>query len=166
TNEGFDYITGTVNDSGSFNVAWSPARNMIKQHGWMARTGLEKQLGKDVVFTKAEKNSNMVSKETGEDEIAESENIQVASLEQSIFKPYQFSFSSEITQTIINTIEGTTEVSGEDIPNFYGIVKFRKDSSQDWKYIWIRRLETEKDHSLGEWLGIEVNLDKVIPVEI
>jgi hypothetical protein len=141
THEGYDSITGTVSNLDVYNVDYSPARS-IRRHGWVLRGFLNLYQYTFLMYDKQEKNSRLVSQETGGIEITESANIMVSGLDAPIWETSKYTFETPITQTQIDVIDlGTTG----GVSNKYGVVKFRENDNDTWKYGWILSMKVKDD---------------------
>lgn len=142
TNQGFDSISGTVCNTGVYNVLYSPARN-LRRHGYRLTGFLKLYQDSKIVFTKQEKDTRLISKETGGDSITETSDILVSDLVTPIWESTKYSFETPISQAIIDVIQlGSTG----GISNMYGIVKFRQNSEDlIWKYGWILSIRVKSE---------------------
>jgi hypothetical protein len=139
--DNFDSITGTVNDLQVYNVEYSPARN-LRRHGWVLRGCLEPYSASSLIYTKQEKNSRLVSDKAGEDPITEAADVLVSGLTAPQWEATKYTFKTPITQTQIGVID--TGTTGGQM-NRYGVIKFRENTDDTWKYGWILSLKIKDD---------------------
>jgi hypothetical protein len=157
TMEGFDSITGTVSDEGGYNVMYSPSRN-LRRHGHVLSAFLKLYPTSEIVYTHQERNSQLISQETGGDLITETDDILVSALEAPIWETTKYTFETPIRTTDIDTLEDDTG----GIPNIYGVVKFRQNAEDPiWKYGWILSMRVKDD---GVTSTAKFELLKVDPV--
>jgi hypothetical protein len=163
THEGYDSITGTVSNLDVYNVDYSPARS-IRRHGWVLRGFLNLYQYTFLMYDKQEKNSRLVSQETGGIEITESANIMVSGLDAPIWETSKYTFETPITQTEIDVIDlGTTG----GVSNKYGVIKFRENDNDLWKYGWILSMKVKDDgiKSTAKFELLKVDPDVALTLE-
>lgn len=163
TNEGFDHIQNTLNNEKSFNIRYSPGR-IIRNWGQIIRSGLEKYLSSYLSYDRADKNSKMISKLTGESEVAENEDIAVNTLEQSFLLPETIKFDAPVGIDEITAINGNFTSDGK--PKKYGIVKVRDEINPElYHYGWIVKFNSGAKKESQNWELIMVNTNKITPYE-
>jgi hypothetical protein len=168
TTEGFDVIENTINNTESYNIAWSPGR-MLRNWGYIWRGFLEKHLNSYIRFSKSEKNSNMRSQLTGGDLIVENEDVIINDLDTPIWKAEKITFEAPVNIQTIQTLNGT--FTADDKPKIYGIVKFRQTENDLYFYGYILSVEitgdkgTSSNNRTGQFEVLTVNTDYVTPIE-
>ena len=161
TNQGFDDVENTVDDDGSYNLFWTPAR-ILRNNYLYIRGFLEKHLSKSIMFTKSEKNNRVVTEITGEDTITENEDVVINDFDNPIWEAVTYKFESPVDTDVIATLESTVDSR----PATYGIIKFRENTNDTYKYGWIISIEVKnkKGKSVGEFELLKVNETYVTPV--
>ncbi len=149
TKEGFDFIGGAVNADKSFNVNWSPTRNLLRW-GPIIRSALMKALNSTLRWQSTEKNNTLQSRlSTESTTVEENANIIVNDLEAPRFHPEMYPVKVPITNAELNLIEAN--------PN--GLFKLA-----DTKYGWILEADYELEDGKIELNLLRANLDVVEPV--
>lgn len=139
TNEGFESIEGIVNNDQSYNINWSPA-NSFRRWGFALRAFLENQLNQIYTFAKSDKNSKMITKKVGENEVAEDANILINDLDTPLWRPNKVSFKSPITDQQKRDLQGNFN---DGKPRMYGLVKFIGEDMKESAHIWIDKLDID-----------------------
>ena len=137
-------ITGTVNDSKVYNVDYSPARN-LRRHGSVLRGFLELYSSSYLIYTKQEKNSRLASQLIGGPLITEEADVLVSTLTVPRWETTKYTFESPIRTDDITLLQATFNDGSQDIPNMYGIIKFRMNADDPWKYGWILSMRVKDD---------------------
>jgi hypothetical protein len=161
--EAFTSITGTVNDEHVYNVEYSPARS-LRRHGWVLSGFLKLYPTSSLIYTRQEKNSRLVSDKAGEDPITESADVLVSDLAVPLWEPTKYNFETPITQTEIDVIDlGTTG----GVSNKYGVIKFRENDNDTWKYGWILSMKVKDDgiRSTAKFELLKVDPDVALTLE-
>jgi hypothetical protein len=164
TSEGFDIIQNTPFGENSFNLDITPKRNLLN-HGSIIRAGLDNKLSQYIKFSNSDKNSTAITKKTTESEpVVENADVQVIDLDEPYFRPMQIDFNMVFDKAVIDVLNET--FPGETKQKYLGIVRFRKNTSENYRYVWLLNPNTGGESQLGKVSGIEVNTDYVTPIEI
>ncbi len=143
TTEGFEYVRGIVNPTESYNIDLSPAKSLMR-HGFRLRAPLEHKLSTSFVFSNAEKISTLVSKETGKPEVRESTDIRVNDLDAPLWGVELITFDAALS---VQQKKDLNSPFADGKPKFLGLVGYRENLKQDYKYGWAEKVDT------GEFQG-------------
>jgi hypothetical protein len=147
--EDYDSVLNIFDPESAYNLDLSPGR-MLRKHGMMLRSGLEKYLSEEIKFNFAEQASNMVSTRTGESAIDENADIVNNTLNYGRWLPEIYSFESELGPQLLKTI----------MRNPYGIIKFStnsQDKTTQYFYGWILEVEGNEEDNKADWELLRVN---------
>lgn len=145
--------SGTFSPANATNLRLSPF-NLLLKHGWNISSGLQKHYPeKYVKYTSSEGNSKLETKQIGKPEYAENGEILNSELERPRYLPEWIEFEYQVDFDTIKQIEGTTEILGKKIPNFYGLVEFKNEKNQIEKGFLFNLKLSEK----GEWKILKAN---------
>jgi hypothetical protein len=142
--DNFSQVAGTVNDTGVYNLEYSPARD-LRRHGWVLRGFLELYSTSYLVYTQQEKNCRMSSTKIGGTLITEAADVLVSTLTAPLWETTKYNFESPIRTDDITTLQATFNDGSQDIPNMYGVIKFRQNAEDAWKYGWILSMRVKDD---------------------
>lgn len=148
TKEAFDSVTGGVDADQSYNLQYSPARNM-RRHGMNIRAGLEKQSGTLLKFLNKEKNTKLVTKLTGEGPLSENASFQISTLDDPMWHPEAYVCEVPFDGDDMATLE----------TNLKGLIKLSST-----KYGWLLSLEPDTDSRKAELKLLRCNTDYVTPI--
>lgn len=150
TNEDFDYVAGGVDPENSYNLNFTPRRN-LERHGSRINSMLVDQT-KEIQFTKSDKNSKLVTRRTDET-ISKAENgdIIVSSFLPGYWIAEAYIFDCPVNLSTINTLQ----------LNSKGVIKIGVD-----KYGWILEVQTNTETKKGKFKILRVNLNnvKIVPL--
>lgn len=145
--------SGTFSPANATNLRLSPF-NLLLKHGWNISSGLQKHYPeKYVKYTSSEGNSKLETKQIGKPRYAENGEILNSELERPRYLPEWIEFEYQVDFEIMKIIEGTTEILGKKIPNFYGLVEFKNEKNQIEKGFLFNLKLSEK----GEWKILKSN---------
>jgi hypothetical protein len=150
TDEAFGSVTGGVDANQSYNLQYSPARN-VRRHGMNIRAGLEKNLGTFLKFLSKEKNTKLVTELAGEDSLSENASFQISTLDDPLWVPEAYVCKVPLDATDLATIEA----------NLKGLIKLSST-----KYGWILKISPDPDDRIAELKLLRANLDYVFPIEL
>ena len=150
TDEAFDSVTGGVDANQSYNLQYSPARN-VQRHGMNIRAGLEKKLNTFLKFLSKEKNTLLVTKLPLEDPLSENTSFQISTLDEPLWIPEAYVCEVPFSSDDITTIEA----------NLKGLIKLSST-----KYGWILKLSPAIDSRKAKLRLLRANLDYVTPIEL
>jgi hypothetical protein len=149
TNQDYDLVSGGFDAEQSFNLDYSPARN-IRRHGSSIRAALELYTTSKLKWMYNEKNSSLITRKTTElDNIVEKADILISSLDGSRWIPEKHTVDVPFTLDDLNRVEN----------NPRGIIKLAEDV-----YGWILQLVSKSDERTAELTLLRVNTDVVTPV--
>lgn len=150
TDEDFTLVTGGADAENSFNLDYTPKRNLLR-NGALIRAGLEKNLGTYLRWQAGEKNTTLSTRRTAEaDPLVENADIMVNDLEEPWFLPEKYIFQCELRYSDLSAI----------LANPRGIVKL-----SGTKYGWLLNLKIGAKENLAEIELLRVNLNVITPVE-
>ena len=148
TNEGFSSISGSVYANSSFNIWYSPARN-LRRWGGELKAGLIKKLTSILTWQASDKNSTLVSQlATEASEVVENANIVASELKDSRYLLEEFYGEAPITTAQLNAVDS----------NRNGLIKL-----SDTKYGWINKFEPSTENQMVRFELLKCNLDIVTP---
>ena len=105
TNEGFSYVGGSVYADSSFNVYWSPARNLLRW-GSVIKAGLMKKLNTFLKWQTCDKNNTLKSRLTTEFKpLVEQDDIRVNDLDNPKWLPEAMRVKVPLSYTQIQAID-------------------------------------------------------------
>lgn len=96
----FDSILGIISPSTIFNILLSPKR-CLYAHGNYLRVGLHYHEAEYIISQTADKNQDLVTTISGTT-ISEKSNVLIGSLAGPLFKPYTFTFSTQVPENLVN----------------------------------------------------------------
>lgn len=121
TNQGFDVVTGALNEHAIFNLDYSPARSLIRWGAYL-RSMLHQNLSGFIRFQKSDKNTLLETQKTGESLVKENADIQIKDLAVNYFMPEiltcEFPIQDEDISLLLANPYGCVKVA----PNLYGWV--------------------------------------------
>jgi hypothetical protein len=146
-----DGIQGVSVRQSYYNLDLTPKKNMIR-HGAFLRSMLHRYDGKYIRFESAEKNANLVTIDLDNTRIAESEWLNISSLEDRIFLPYIVTVEAKlpynIAQLLLAFPNGVVKFTyeNEEYEGFILEVTVNppRNSSQEWKLILSPKTLIEK----------------------
>ena len=148
TDEGFDFVGGSVYAASSFNIRYSPARNLLRW-GSNIKAGLIHALNTYLRWQSAEKNTTLVSRLTTESSnVVENADILVNGLTDCRWYNEKYIVKAPITVAQLNAVDAA--------PN--GLVKL-----SDTKYGWILEMKTSNKDGMAEFELLRANLNFVTP---
>lgn len=113
----------------AYNLRWSPKNSLFYRHGWKLAAGLLSYPMDYLRFGTSTANSKLITKLIGMGALQEDEPVLNSTLERARFKPEWVEFQHEVSQELLQQIEGKTNILGREIPNFYGLVEYRINES-------------------------------------
>ena len=143
----FDVIpTGVFAPETATNLRFSPF-NIMLRHGWVIASGLAKYPLDYVRYGSSTANSQLKTKLIGGNMYAENGNILNSELGTPRFVPEWVEFEHECTFEIMQMVQGTTIIQGNEIPNFYGTIEYMVREGQ-WERGFLFNL---KPNGEGKW---------------
>lgn len=139
--------TGIFSPETATNLRLTPF-HIMQRHGWVFSAGLHKHY--DNLYTKytsSEANSKLSTKLIGDKEYREDDDILNEDLELNRFLPEWVEFDYKVDFEIMQQVEGTTEILGVNVPNFYGLVEFMNENGNLEKGF----LFSLKPNGAGKW---------------
>jgi len=144
TDEDFESVTGGVDPSQCYNLNWTPAQN-LRNHSTAIR-GMQIQESKELQWLKSSKNTSLITKKAGEDQIVENADILVNDLTVGYWKPEAYNFSVPVTAASLTALKA----------NPYGVIKLGTDM-----YGWIDEIQTSDKTGLGIFKLLKVDTNNV-----
>jgi hypothetical protein len=163
TNEGYTSIENSIDGDNSMNLDITPARN-LRNHGSEIRAALENNLSKFIRFNTSDKNSTLsTQKDTETVPVVENADVQINDLDEPYLTAIQWEFDLPINKDVIDVLNDT--FAGETKQKYLGLVKWRMNTNDDYKYIWIQDVQTGGQSGKGRLTGVEIS-EYVTPIEI
>jgi hypothetical protein len=145
TNEDFANVSGGVDPAQSYNLNFTPRRN-LERHGSRLRS-MQLQLGSEIQWLKSDKNTKLVTRKTGETtDKAENGDIMISTLTPGYWIPEAYIFQSPVDENTIAAIQA----------NPRGVIKIAAD-----KYGWILEVQTNNEDKKGEFKLLRMDLRNV-----
>jgi hypothetical protein len=144
--------TGVFSPDTLTNIWFSPF-NCFLRHSWWFSQGFEKDLYKYTKFTSSTGNSDLKTQLIGGDEYSEKGDILNYFLDRPRLVPELIKFEHPINSNIRETLKGTTNIGGREIPNTYGLIEFVNEYGETEKGY----LKSLKPNGKGEWEIIKSN---------
>ncbi|CAM4091907.1 hypothetical protein [Gillisia limnaea] len=128
--------TGIYSPETAFNLRLSPANNR-NRHAYWFNCGLMNDPTKKIRYASSEGNSELKTKLPGKPEVKENEDVIIQDLSNPIFSPDWIEFEYPRNQELIDLLQSTTEINGEEINNYYGLVEFiNENGNKERGYIF------------------------------
>jgi hypothetical protein len=114
-----------------FNARLTPAQCLLR-HDFVIKTGLfhRKHMFRNIRWISSDCNSSLITKKAGEDELKEDGLINHTRLSSPTLIPemdtFEMGTDALVTLEIEKQITGTTLIDGEEIPNWFGLVAYKK----------------------------------------
>ena len=157
--EDFDNVSGGVDPSQSYNLNFTPRRN-LERHGNWFRSMLDSRtipassrpdLGNEIQWLKSDKNTALTTQKTGETGFkAENGDIVVNDLIRGYWIPEAYIFSAPVSQATVSALQA----------NPRGVIKIASD-----KYGWILDVQTNSENKKGEFKLLRCDLGNVKIIE-
>jgi len=145
TDEDFDKVSGGVDTDQSYNLNFTPRRN-LERHGNRFRA-MQIPLGKELQWLKSDKNISLETQATDEDSPKlENEDIQLNTFTAGYWIPEAYIFEAPVDEDVISAIQ--------DNPR--GVIKIGTD-----KYGWILEVQTNSETRKGSFKLLKVDLNNV-----
>lgn len=137
----------------AYNLRYSPA-NLILRHGWNIATAVIKYPNDYLRYGSSNANSNLKTKLIGGAEVVDNEDILNSTLDKARFKPEWVEFEHICDFGVMDQVQGHSNISGEEIPNFYGLVEYRiNETDTERGYLFNLR-----PNGVGDWKILRANL--------
>jgi hypothetical protein len=150
TSEDFDQSDDLGNRDVLLNLDITPARN-IRRWGAYLRGFLDKYLTSELIWQTSDKNTKLVSTETGQSTITENSDILVSDLDTPLWHP-------EIVQFEVPALENDIDIIKL---NPYGLIKYTATD-----YGWILNYKAKNENEKSEYLLLRCNTTYVTPIGI
>lgn len=124
----------------------TPWRNM-QRHFWFLKSSFYRLTDKYIRYASSIGNSSLITKKDNEEERSENGDIQVSSIENSIFVSEWIEFEYPLNYDLINKVNGFTDVDGRKIPNMYFKIEFINEFKEK-EYGYLFELQPQKE---GKW---------------
>lgn len=138
--------TGVFAPETAINLRLSPFNNLLR-HGWVIAAGLAKYPTDYVRYGSSTANSQLKTRLIGGNLYAENGNIINSELGTPRFIPEWVEFEHECDFEVMQMVQGTTIIQGNEIPNFYGTVEYMIKENQ-WERGFLFNL---KPNGEGKW---------------
>jgi len=148
TNEDFITVSGGIDPDQSYNLNFTPRRNLERHANRI--TSMRLASGDEIQWMENDKNSKLITQKSGETPKVENDDLLVNDLTPGYWIPEGYFFPAPVDGDTISAIKA----------NRYGVIKLSND-----KYGWILETQTNSENKKGEFKLLRVNLDnvKVIP---
>ena len=120
--------TGIFSPETAWNLRLSPMNRLFYGHGYSIKRGLYHFPQKSVRFDSSNANQNLKTTYNGKT-LHEGGSFLVGDLEKARIEPLAVEMTFAMTQDIENQIKGTTNVDGEEVPNFFGLFEYQKEGA-------------------------------------
>ena len=107
----------------AWNLYFSPFNRAFYGHGYSINRCLYYYPSKLLKFNPSNANANM-STVVGGQTLKENGSVEIGNLEQPLIEPLLYTITSKLTQEILDSLSGTTEINGKFVYNYFGLVKF------------------------------------------
>ena len=144
TDEDFEIVSGGIDPSQSYNLNFTPRRN-LERHGNRIR-GMQLADGDEIQWISSGKNTKLITKKSTESIKYENGDILINDLDKSYWKPEAYLFDAPINESIISAIQS----------NSRGVIKIGEN-----KYGWILEVQTNNDEEKGQFKLLRVDLNNV-----
>lgn len=114
---------GVFSPETAWNLYFSPFNRAVYGHGYSIARCLFYYPEKQIKFSSSNSDANMSTTINGLT-LSENGGTQIKHLEQPHIEPLIYNLSLKLTQEILDSIDGSTEIDGKFIPNYFGLVKF------------------------------------------
>ena len=162
--EDFDSLpTGVFDPEGLTNGRWNPLA-MTLRHGWWIRAGLTDYLDTNLAFGASNSNTQLKGTLKNDNnypylknqEYEQDDNILVRNLERNKFEPEWIEAEHVVSQETMDILEGSTNINGKSVKNFYCLVKFVNEEDEEetgfvfsvkpngngkWKFLAFRKIK-------------------------
>ncbi len=137
----------------AYNLRYSPS-NLIFRHGWNIASALIKYPSDLIRYGSSNANSKLKTKLLSGQEVSENSDIVNSELGRALFKPEWVEFQHPVNFDIMKQVQGQSEILGEKVPNFYGLVEYRVNES-DVERGWLFNL---RPNGAGDWKILRANI--------
>ena len=124
----------------------TPFRN-LSRHFWFLNNAFTKFRDKFIRYSNTIGNSELITKKVGENEIRENGDYQINTLENPIFVSQWIKFEYKLDFSVLEQLNGYTEVNGRKIPNTYFKIEFINEFNEK-EYGYLFELKPDKE---GKW---------------
>lgn len=137
--------TGIFSPINAWNLRLSPMNRLFYGHGYSVNRGLYHFPNKFIRFASSNSNQNLKTTFNGVT-LHEKGKIKISDLEKARIEPMTSDLTFKMTQSIEDQILGTTNVDGEEVPNYFGLFEYiEKGATQ---YGRIVKLQTDEESKL------------------
>jgi hypothetical protein len=144
--------TGIFSPDTADSLRFSPF-NMLLNHGWVIAAGLAKYPMDYVRYGSSTANSQLKTKLIGRNEYVENGNIINSELGTPRFVAEWVEFEHECDFDVMQMVQGTTVIQGNEIPNMYGTVEYQVSDGR-WERGFLFNL---KPNDKGQWKVLKSN---------
>ncbi|MDT0687830.1 hypothetical protein [Autumnicola psychrophila] len=114
---------GVYSPDTAFNLRLSPANNLLRHSKWF-NGGLYYMPEDYVRFSSSEGNSELMTQLPGKESVKENADFEIRKLDRPLFEPEWVKAKLPFDQTILEKIQGHTDIEGKRMNNFYGMFKY------------------------------------------
>jgi hypothetical protein len=144
--DNYSSVGGVENPSNAFNLDYQPARN-LRRWGSYLRGFLDKYTSLLLSFIVNTNNSNAYSQRNDETEvITEGQDVNISNLNSPFYENLYYTFNCKVTTDMI-TAMNSYDVDG--VPLYYGLIKFRNNPNEDYRYGWLMTFNSRKPDNKG-----------------
>lgn len=149
TDEDFESVSGGVDPSQSYNLNFTPRRN-LERHG-SRLDSMRLAAGDEIQWLKSDKNTALVTQKTGETEAkAENGDILASTLTPGYWLAEAYNFEAPVNELIVSALQA----------NPRGVIKIASD-----KYGWILDVQTNNENEKGTFKLLRCDLSNVRVIE-
>lgn len=133
---------GVFRPENLWNFRLSPMNRLYYGHGYSVNRGLYHYPKLSIRFNSSNANKSLITK-IGSKELKEDGSLLISELETPRVEAEKVSFTFEMTQEIEDTLLGFTKVNNVDIPNYFGLIKYKEKGID--KYGRLIKLEADEE---------------------
>ncbi len=137
--------TGIFDPDTAWNLWLTPMNRLYYGHGYSVIRGLYHFRNAKIRFRSSNANQNLKTIFNGI-ELHEGGNITIGDIENPLIEAEIPSLSFKMTQEIEDTLTGFTEIDGELVPNFFGLIEYLEKG--DLRYGRLTKLDGDKESNL------------------
>lgn len=137
--------TGIFDPETAWNLWLSPMNRLFYGHGYSVKRGLYHFRSAKIRFASSNSNNNLRTV-IGGFELHEGGNITISDIEKSRIEASKTNLNFRMTQEIEDTLLDFTEVDGEPVPNYFGLIEYLEKG--DLRYGRLTKLDGDSESKL------------------
>lgn len=125
----FEYAPkGIYDPETAWNLRFSPMNALFYGHGYSVVRGLYHRPGESIRFVSSNANRSMITKRTGQIELAEDGAIQISDFEKPLIEATKIQMKFDMTQELEEKFFGNIDINTDLIPRIFGLIKFPSEN--------------------------------------